>query len=112
MSRSLLQFCLLCTAFCLDHNVVTATTYKHGDLIYHQATDQFLLPPIRPPHHTTTASAEGATPPLQVTTLCGTSIKGHLLEYATTGHGGTERMRSNPLLFFVQHQGLLFSINS
>ncbi|XP_037582514.2 uncharacterized protein LOC119466095 [Dermacentor silvarum] len=96
------QFCLLRTAYCLEHTVVTAATYEHGDLICHQAADQPLMPPIRPPHHTTTASAEGSTQLLQVAPACGTSIKGHPLEYATTGHGGTERMRFNPLLFVVQ----------
>ncbi|KAL1445156.1 hypothetical protein MTO96_045163, partial [Rhipicephalus appendiculatus] len=100
---------LLRTACCLEHTGAAVSAHEFSDFNYHDAGDQRLTPPIRPPLHSTSTSAEAGTQPSYGATPCGTSIKSHPLERATTGHGGTERMRiaENPLLFVVQFLGLL-----
>ncbi|XP_049267962.1 uncharacterized protein LOC125756943 [Rhipicephalus sanguineus] len=107
-------FGLLRTVYCLclEHTVVDAANHQFSDFYCHDAGDQRLAPPIRPPLHSTSTSAEAGTQLSHGATPCGTSIKGHPLEYATTGHGGTERMRfaDNPLLFAVQLFGLLRTV--
>ncbi|KAH6930801.1 hypothetical protein HPB50_019477 [Hyalomma asiaticum] len=92
------------TAICLESTDAAAATDEFMDFNCPDARDQRLTQPIRPPLHSTSTGAEAGTQPSHRATPCGTSIKGHPLECATTGHEGTERMRfaDNPLLFALQ----------